>query len=109
MLTAAFAASIVFSAIKNGSEDIASLWRGTRWGKVALIIVLLLVFGYLFDTIGFVVCSLALLLVLMRVVDLVPWPTALLVSFGATFGIWYVMNKLLLIQLPNGWLSPWLG
>ena len=109
LLTAAFAASIVFSAIKNGSEDIASLWRGTRWGKVALIIALLLVFGYLFDTIGFVVCSLALLLVLMRIVDPVPWPTALLVSFGATFGIWYVMNKLLLIQLPNGWLSPWLG
>lgn len=109
LLTAAFAASIVFSAIKNGSEDITSLWRGTRWGKVALIIVLLLVFGYLFDTIGFVVCSLALLLVLMRVVDPVPWPTALIVSFGATFGIWYVMNKLLLIQLPNGWLSPWLG
>ncbi len=109
LLTAAFAASIVFSAIKNGSEDIASLWRGTRWGKVALIIVLLLVFGFLFERIGFVVCSLALLLVLMRVVDPVPWPTALLVSFGATFGIWYVMNKLLLIQLPNGWLSPWLG
>jgi putative tricarboxylic transport membrane protein len=109
LLTAAFAVSIVFSAIKNGSEDIASLWRETRWGKVMLIIALLLVFGYLFDTIGFVVCSLALLLVLMRVVDPVPWPTALLVSFGATFGIWYVMNKLLLIQLPNGWLSPWLG
>jgi putative tricarboxylic transport membrane protein len=109
LLTAAFAASIVFSAIKNGSEDLASLWHGTRWGKVALIIVLLLVFGFLFERIGFVVCSLALLLVLMRVVDPVPWTTALLVSFGATFGIWYVMNKLLLIQLPNGWLSPWLG
>jgi putative tricarboxylic transport membrane protein len=109
LLTAAFAAAIVFSAIKNGSEDIASLWRETRWGKVMLIIALLLVFGYLFDTIGFVICSLALLLVLMRFVDPVAWPTALLVSFGATFGIWYVMNKLLLIQLPNGWLSPWLG
>ena len=61
------------------------------------------------ETIGFVICSLVLLLVLMRVVDPVPWPTALLVSFGATFGMWYCLNKLLMIQLPNGWLSPWLG
>lgn len=109
LLMAAFAASIVLSAIKNGGEDIASLWRGTRWQKVLLIIVMLLVFGFLFETIGFVICSLVLLLVLMRVVDPVPWPTALLVSFGATFGMWHCLNKLLLIQLPNGWLSPWLG
>jgi len=109
LMTAAFATSILYSAVKNGGEDIASLWRGTRWQKVLLIIVLLLVFGFLFERIGFVICSLVLLLVLMRIVDPVPWPTALIVSLGATFGIWYTLNKLLLIQLPNGWLSPWLG
>lgn len=109
LFMAAFAASIVLSAIKNGSEDIASLWHGTRWPKVFLIIALLLIFGFMFETIGFVLCSLILLLVLMRFVDPVPWPTALIVSVGATFGIWYAMNKLLLIQLPNGLLEPWLG
>jgi putative tricarboxylic transport membrane protein len=109
LMTAAFSLSILYSALKEGSEDLASLWAGTRWQKVLLIIVLLLVFGFLFDRIGFILCSLVLLLVLFRIVDPVPWPTALLVSFGATFGIWYSLNKLLLIQLPNGWLSPWLG
>jgi putative tricarboxylic transport membrane protein len=109
LLTAAFACSIVIDAVRNGSEDIASLWHDSRWAKVALIIVLLLIFGFLFERIGFIICSLVLLLVLMRIVDPVPWPTALVVSIGATFGIWYAMNKLLLIQLPNGWLSPWLG
>jgi len=109
LLTAAFAISILVSAVKNGSEDIASLWHGTRWAKVFLIIALLLVFGFLFERIGFVLCSLMLLLILMRIVDPVSWPTALIVAFGGTFGIWYVMNKLLLIQLPNGLLSPWLG
>jgi putative tricarboxylic transport membrane protein len=109
LFTTAFAASIVLSALKDGGEDIASLWADTRWQKVLLIILLLLVFGYFFETVGFVICSLVLLLVLMRIVDPVPWPTALLVSVGATFGIWYCLNKLLLIQLPNGWLSSWLG
>lgn len=109
LLTAAFALSIIVSAAKEGSEDLASLWRNTRWGKVLLVVVLLLVFGFLFERIGFVLCSLTLLLVLMRVVDPVPWTTALVTAIGATFGVWYTLSKLLLIQLPNGLLSPWLG
>jgi len=109
LFTTAFAASIVLGAVKNGSGDLASLWRGTRWQKVLLIVALLLVFSFMFEWFGFVICSLVLLLVLMRFVDPVPWTTALIVSFGATFGVWYTLNKLLLIQLPNGLLSPWLG
>ncbi len=109
LITAAFSLSIIFSAITEGSEDLASLWHDTRWGRVLLIVLLLLIFGFLFDWIGFQLCSLALLLVLMRFVDPVPWPTALIVSFGATFGVWYVLSKMLLIQLPNGLLTPWLG
>jgi putative tricarboxylic transport membrane protein len=109
LLTAAFSLSIIVSALQDGSEDIASLWRDTRWGKVLLIIVLLLVFGFLFEKIGFILCSLTLLMVLMRLVDPVPWTTALATSIGATLGVWYTLSKLLLIQLPNGLLSPWLG
>lgn len=109
LMATGFSLSIIFSALKDGSEDLASLWHGTRWGKVLLIIVLLLAFGYFFDWIGFVLCSLTLLLVLMRFVDPVPWPTALAVAFIGTFGVWYALNKLLLIQLPNGLLAPWLG
>jgi putative tricarboxylic transport membrane protein len=109
LMAAGFSLSIIVSALKDGSEDLAALWRDTRWQKVLLIIALLLVFGFFFDRIGFIICSLVLLLVLMRVVDPVPWPTALIVSFAGTFGVWYVLNKLLLIQLPVGLLEPWLG
>jgi putative tricarboxylic transport membrane protein len=109
LLTAGFALSIIITAVQEDSEDLASLWRNTRWGKVLLIVLLLLVFCFLFEWIGFILCSLTLLLVLMRVVDPVPWTTALVTSIGATFGVWYTLSKLLLIQLPNGLLSPWLG
>lgn len=109
LITVAFASSITFSAIRDGGPDLASLWADTRWQKVLLVIVLLLVFGFLFERIGFVLCSLALLLVLMRFIDPVPWPTAILVSFGATLGVWYAMVKLLKIQLPSGLLAPLLG
>ena len=74
-----------------------------------LIVVLLLVFGFFFERLGFVVCSLGLLLILMFFVDPVKPGLALVVSIGATFGVWYVLTKMLKIQMPNGILAPLLG
>lgn len=92
-------------AVSRGSEPVGSLWAGTRWGKVLLVVVMLLVFGFFFESLGFIVCSMALLLILMFFVDPVkPW-IALTVSTGATFGVWYVLSKLLKIQMPAGILS----
>lgn len=105
----ALAAIVTGQGILKGSEDVAELWAGTRWAKVLLVTILLLVFGFLFERLGFVACSLALLLILMRFVDPVPWWKALVISFGATFGVWWVLTKWLKIQMPNGILSTWLG
>lgn len=109
LLTMGFAAAVIVEALRHGGDRLSELWANTRWQKVLLIIVLLLLFGFFFERIGFIVCSLVLLMTLMRFVDPVPWPTALGVAFGATLGVWYVMTKLLKIQLPAGLLEPWLG
>ncbi len=107
MFTLAF--TIVMEGVVKGGESIAELWKDTRWEKVLVVTSLLLVFGFLFEYLGFVICSLGLLLVLMFFIDPVkPW-LAVLVSFGATFGVWYVLTKWLKIQMPNGILAPWLG
>ena len=99
----------LMDAVIKGSESVGSLWRGTRWPKVLIIVGLLLVFGFFFERLGFVVCSLGLLLILMLFIDPVkPW-LALIVSFGATFSVWLAMTKWLKIQLPNGILAPMLG
>jgi putative tricarboxylic transport membrane protein len=103
------AASIIASAIAQGGPTLASLWAGTRWPKVLLVMGLLLVFGFFFEQIGFVVCSVVLLFVLMRFIDPVPWWQAIVVSFGAAIGVWALLSKVLKIQLPAGVLAPWLG
>ena len=51
---------------------------------------------------GFVICSLALLLFLMTAVDPVPLRLSLPISAIASFGVWYVLEKVLLVQLPKG-------
>ncbi len=109
LLMFAMSFAVLMQAVVGGGESIASLWAGTRWQKVLLVVVMLLVFGFFFERLGFVVCSLGLLLILMFFVDPVrPW-LAIIVAFGATFGVWYVLSKLLKIQMPSGILSPWIG
>ena len=103
------ALAILGNALMAGGPSLVSLWEGTRWQKVLFVMVLLLVFGFFFERIGFMPMSLALLLVLMRFVDPVPWWQALLASVIAVVGVWYVLAKLLLIQLPSGILAPWIG
>jgi putative tricarboxylic transport membrane protein len=100
---------IILAALLEGGPRLGSLWAEARWGKVLLVTSLLLVFGFFFEQIGFVPCALVLLLVLMRFIDPVPWWQAIVVSFGGVLGVWFVLAKLLKIQLPAGVLAPWLG
>ena len=96
---------VLAGAFKGGGVDITTLWDGTRWGKVLFVLALLLVFGFVFEPIGFIPCTLALLLALMFLIDPVDWRIAIPVSFIATFGVWWVLTKALKIQLPAGILA----
>lgn len=112
LLICAFAASIVVGGLRGEGPMLGELWQGARWRNVLLVVVALIVFGFLFERLGFVVCSLALLLFLMTVVDPVPPRLSIPISIVAAVGVWYVLEKVLLVQLPKGsWLEglPLLG
>ncbi len=101
--------SVLVASLREPGATLASLWTGTRWAKVLLIVALLVAYGFAFDAIGFIPCTLVLLLILMLFVDPVPWWQAIPISFGAVFGVWATFTKALKIQLPAGVLAPWLG
>ena len=105
LIMCALAVSVIVQAVIKGSESVASLWDETRWEKVLIVTVMLLVFGFLFDWLGFIVCSLALLLVLMFFIDPVEPKLALAVSIGSTFLVWAALTEALKIQLPAGILA----
>ena len=67
-----------------------------------LVVLALIAFGFMFERLGFVICSLALLLFLMTVVDPVRPVLAIPISVIAAGGVWYVLEKMLLVQLPKG-------
>lgn len=102
LLMCAFSVALVAAAVRAGGPPLGSLWAGTRWGKVLAIIASLCAFALLLNTLGFLLASIPLLLLLLRGIDPVRWPIALPVGFGAPLLIWWLLKKLLLIQLPAG-------
>jgi len=109
ILICALALSGVGHALVSGGPTLASLWAGTRWGKVLVVLCLLLAYSVAFEPIGFILCTLALLLALMWFVDPVKWWLAATIAVFATFGVWGAMIKWLMIQLPAGVLAGLLG
>ena len=105
ILMCTLALAVIGQALVSGGPTLASLWAGTRWRKVALVVALLLVYGVAFERIGFIPCTLVLLLILMWFVDPVKWWLAIIISFAATFGVWAALTKWLKIQLPSGILN----
>jgi len=101
-LMSGLAVVVIGQALLYGGPPLAALWAGTRWRKVSVVVALLLIFGVGFEAIGFIPCTLALLLALMWFVDPVDWRLALVVALIATFGVWAAMTKWLKIQLPAG-------
>ena len=109
VLMSALSLGVIGQALLSGGPTLSSLWAGTRWGKVMVVIGLLLIYGVGFETIGFIPCTLALLLVLMWFVDPVRWWLAPIIAVAATFGVWATMTKWLKIQLPAGVLAGIIG
>jgi putative tricarboxylic transport membrane protein len=102
LLMVVFSFIILYGAIKEGGPTFLSLWRHALWSKPLLVIALLVAFTLLFETLGFLVSTVSLLIALLRVIDPAPWPRAIPIAILVPLICWYVLVKLLLIQLPAG-------
>ncbi len=65
-------------------------------------IVCLIAFAFALDPLGFLLSSIPLMLLLLRVIDPVRWTLAIPIALLAPLGMWWVLKRLLLIQLPSG-------
>ena len=102
LLVCGFALWIVVEGARGDGPALGALWAGTRWPVVAAVVVCLGLYAVLLARIGFLLATTPLLLALLRIVDPVRWQVALPLAIGATLGTWWVVERLLLIQLPRG-------
>jgi putative tricarboxylic transport membrane protein len=102
ILMCLFAASIIVTALTEGGPTLGSRWENARWSKPVLVIVCLIAFSFALDPLGFLLSSIPLMLLLLRVVDPVRWTLAIPIAVLVPLGMWWVLKRLLLIQLPSG-------
>jgi len=105
ILMCLFAVSIIFGAVTEGGPTLGSRWENARWGKPLLVIVCLIAFSFALNPLGFLLSAIPLMLLLLRVVDPVRWTLAIPIAVLAPLGMWWVLKRLLLIQLPSGMLE----
>lgn len=102
LLMCVFAFTIIVSAVTEGGPTVGSLWAGTRWTKPLVVVACLSGFAFLFEPLGFLLSSIPLLLLLLRVIDPVRWSLAIPLAVLVPLGVWWVLKRALLIQLPSG-------
>ena len=102
ILMCLFAASIIFAALNEGGPTFGSRWENTRWTKPLLVIGCLTAFAFSLDTFGFLLSSIPLMVLLLRLIDPVRWSLTIPIAVLAPLGMWWVLKRLLLIQLPSG-------
>jgi hypothetical protein len=92
----------------TGGPSLAALWRGLRWHEVLIVAVLLIAYGLLFEVVGFFICTTALLVALMLLVDPVDWRVAVVIAPCASGLVDAVLTYALKITLPRGLLAGWI-
>ena len=102
ILMCLFAGAIIVAAVTEGGPTLASRWEGARWGKPLLVIACLIAFSFALEPLGFLMSSIPLMLLLLRLIDPVRWTLAIPIAVLAPLGMWWVLKRVLLIQLPSG-------
>ncbi len=102
LLMCAFAVTIVLASITEGGPTFGSRWEDARWSKPVLIIVCLIAYAFALEPLGFLIATIPLMLLLLRIIDPVRWTLAIPLAIAAPVGVWWVLKHGLAIMLPTG-------
>src|SRR3982074_36787 len=102
ILMCLFALTVIVAAVTEGGPSFGSRWEGARWTKPLTIIAGLTCFSFAREPLGFLLSAIPLMLLLLRAIDPVRWTLAIPLAVLAPLGVWRVLKRAVLIQLPSG-------
>jgi putative tricarboxylic transport membrane protein len=102
ILICVFAVTIIVAAVTEGGPTLASRWENARWTKPLLVIACLIAFSLALEPLGFLLSAIPLMVLLMRLIDPVRWSLTVPISVLVPLGMWWILKRLLAIQLPSG-------
>ena len=102
LLICGFSAMTLLQAFVDRSTKVEKVWAGVKLHKLIFVILMLLLYGVLIKTLGFIICSLMLMLITVRFVGSQTWRGALLVSVISSVGSYLLFEVWLSVPLPRG-------
>ena len=81
------------------------LEEDVRWGKVLLVLGALIIYGFLMDTIGFLIVTFLLMIVLLRFIEPQPWKVVIGWALAGSVGSYLIFEVWMKLRLPKGFLG----
>jgi putative tricarboxylic transport membrane protein len=81
------------------------LEEDVRWGKVLLVLAVLIIYAFLMDYIGFLIVTFLLMIVLLRFIEPQPWKVVIGWALGGSVGSYLIFEVWMKLRLPKGFLG----
>jgi putative tricarboxylic transport membrane protein len=81
------------------------LEEDVRWGKVLLVLGALILFGFLMDTIGFLIVTFFLMIALLRFIEPQSWKVVIGWALAGSVGSYLIFEVWMKLRLPKGFLG----
>jgi putative tricarboxylic transport membrane protein len=104
LIMAGLAGLVLIHSLLPGADraGFGAAFDDIRWGRVLYVVALLIVYTAVLPTLGFIIATTILLIVLFKTVEPQSWTVALLGSVLTTLSAWLVFVRWLGTQLPSG-------
>lgn len=101
----AFSAATFLQTIKRRWRPLRELWEETRWQRAMIVTICLIFYSAFLTDLGFLLSTILLMGVLLRVVERKSWRVTILATLFTTVGFYLVFQIWLETQLPRGLLG----
>ena len=102
-------AALLIALRQPAGEALASLWHGLRWWVVPYVAVLLVLYAWALPTLGFILVTGVMLLILFKTIEPQGWIAAVVGAVLSTAAADLVFHRWLGTQLPPGTVLDRLG
>jgi len=104
-----FSIATFLSALFTKGEEKVVLWGNINYFKLVTVLVLLLVYIFVIDYVGFLVGTFLLILLLMHFLGSLRWLPSLFGAFATTICCYFIFDVWLRTNLPKGVIMSWVS
>lgn len=102
LIICGFATVTFFGAFRETSTGAEKIWNGVNFYKLISVLLILCLYALSLKSLGFIICSFCLILLLMRYVGSQPWFNSVLGGAFSSIASYFLFEMCLKAELPKG-------